>query len=67
MSRLRRRYADAPAATFFLELNWGFAPRAGKGAVPEAPRFACAPAALILARTTPILAEGQRFSTAEPE
>lgn len=24
----------------------GFAPRADKGAVPEAPRFACAPAAL---------------------
>ncbi len=40
-------------------LSWGFAPGAGKGAVPEAPRFVCAPAALILARATPILAEGQ--------
>lgn len=94
MSRLRRRFADTPAATLLtglrpavgpasrplggamltllrlpslLKLNWGFAPGAGKGAVPEAPRSACAPAALILARTTPILAEGQRFSGAEPD
>jgi hypothetical protein len=45
----------------------GFAPGADKGAVPEAPRLsACAPAAPILARATPILAEGQGFSRAEP-
>lgn len=44
----------------------GFAPGTGKGAVPEAPRFACAPATLILARATPILAEGQGFRGLNP-
>lgn len=59
-SRFRHKRVTIPSG------RRGFAPGAGKGAVPEAPRFACAPAALILARTTPILAEGQGFGGPNP-
>jgi hypothetical protein len=45
----------------------GVAPGADKGAVSRgfAP-LACAPPALVLARATPILADGQGFSRADP-